>query len=398
MKLRDVRKNSRKNLKRNYFKNVIVCFVVTFILTGGISYTSKNVLDIDISNRSAIKVLEFSKQKSNSEKVNDFLDVIISEQTKQDDIYQKANNGFSNTFFNILSTNKSMIFNMISGATQAVAGNMGPAIIATVATVLWLVFRYGFLSAVEVGRARYFLEQRKYGNTNPERIFFPYKKKRGIHTSLIILIKNFKLSLWSLTIVGYFIKYYEYSMIPYILAENPNIKMKEAFRLSKELTQGDKRRLFCISLEIIAWHLLGLITFNLSNIFFVNPYEFNLFAESYIALRKEKRAKLQDKELLNDRRLVVEEYQRGEYREKEVENKLVTRGVKKKYTLSTYILLFFAFSFIGWAYEVILYLIDEGRFVNRGTMYGPWLPIYGTGGVAILFLLQKFRKSQSLCS
>ena len=30
--------------------------------------------------------------------------------------------------------------------------------------------------------------------------------------------------LWYLTIVGGFIKHYEYSMIPYILAENPEIK------------------------------------------------------------------------------------------------------------------------------------------------------------------------------
>lgn len=185
-------------------------------------------------------------------------------------------------------------------------------------------------------------------------------------------------------------------MIPYILAENPDIKIKDAFKLSKELTRGDKRRLFCISLEIIAWHLLGLITFNLSNIFFVNPYEFNMFAESYIALRKAKRANLEKKELLNDRRLVVEEDHAGFYREKENENKFIEQGIKKKYTLSSYILLFFIFSFIGWAYEVLLYLIKEGRFVNRGTMYGPWLPIYGTGGVAILFLLQKFRKKPLL--
>ena len=49
----------------------------------------------------------------------------------------------------------------------------------------------------------------------------------------------------------------------------------------------------------------------------------------------------------------------------------------KNYTLTSYILLFFAFSFIGWSWEVVLHLINDGVFVNRGTMYGPWLPIYG---------------------
>ena len=30
--------------------------------------------------------------------------------------------------------------------------------------------------------------------------------------------------------------------------------------------------------------------------------------------------------------------------------------------------------------------------MNRGTLHGPWLPIYGTGGVIILILLKKLRK------
>ena len=121
-----------------------------------------------------------------------------------------------------------------------------------------------------------------------------------------------------------------------------------------------------------------------------------MFAEAYVELRKAKRPQLTNKELLNDRRLVIEDAVEDYYHTKEVENKLVKQGAQKKYTLSTYILLFFAFSFVGWLYEVLLYLISQGRFVNRGTMYGPWLPIYGTGGVAILFCLQKFRKKPLL--
>ena len=396
MNFNKIRKIAKKRVKQNYFKSVLVCFAVTFILTGGISYTSKNVLDIDISNQSAIKVLEFTKQQSNSEILNNFLDKLIRNQNTQDAVFQKANHGFQDYFLNVLSSKQSMIFNMLSGATQALTGDYGATIIAIAASLIWFLVRYGLLSAFEVGRARYFLEQRKYLGTGPDRVLFPFKKKQAINVSLILLAKNLMLSLWSLTIVGYFIKYYQYSMIPYILAENPNIKMSEAFRLSKELTRGDKRHLFKISLTVIAWHLLGLVTFNLTNIFFVNPYEFAMLAEAYIELRKAKRPSLTDKELLNDRRLVIEDAKEGEYREKEVESELVKRGAKKKYTISSYILLFFIFSFVGWLYEVVIYLISEGRFVNRGTMYGPWLPIYGIGGVAILFLLQKFRKKPLL--
>lgn len=64
----------------------------------------------------------------------------------------------------------------------------------------------------------------------------------------------------------------------------------------------------------------------------------------------------------------------------------------RHYSIYSIILLFFTFSFIGWVWEVSLHLVFDGTFVNRGALYGPWLPIYGGGGVLILALLNKFRK------
>ncbi len=59
------------------------------------------------------------------------------------------------------------------------------------------------------------------------------------------------------------------------------------------------------------------------------------------------------------------------------------------YKITDYILFFFAFSFIGWIWEVCLVLVQTGKLVNRGVLLGPWLPIYGSGGVLILLLLRK---------
>ncbi len=47
------------------------------------------------------------------------------------------------------------------------------------------------------------------------------------------------------------------------------------------------------------------------------------------------------------------------------------------------ILLFFAYSFAGWWIEVILKYRQFHRFVNRGFLAGPWLPIYGFGAALI---------------
>lgn len=60
------------------------------------------------------------------------------------------------------------------------------------------------------------------------------------------------------------------------------------------------------------------------------------------------------------------------------------------YKITDYILFFFSFAFIGWIWEVCLVLVQTGKLVNRGVLLGPWLPIYGSGGVLILLLLRKF--------
>ena len=50
-------------------------------------------------------------------------------------------------------------------------------------------------------------------------------------------------------------------------------------------------------------------------------------------------------------------------------------------------LFFFTFSFAGWLWEVLLHVFTDHAVVNRGVLYGPWLPIYGFGGVLIVLLL-----------
>lgn len=57
-----------------------------------------------------------------------------------------------------------------------------------------------------------------------------------------------------------------------------------------------------------------------------------------------------------------------------------------------YALLFFTTAFTGWLWEVLLYLITAHTFVNRGVYRGPYLPIYGIGGVILMLVLHRFRR------
>lgn len=52
-------------------------------------------------------------------------------------------------------------------------------------------------------------------------------------------------------------------------------------------------------------------------------------------------------------------------------------------TVINYILIFFSYAFVGWIIEVTLKLIQYHRFINRGFLIGPWLPIYGFGALLI---------------
>ncbi len=76
-------------------------------------------------------------------------------------------------------------------------------------------------------------------------------------------------------------------------------------------------------------------------------------------------------------------------------NKVVKhRDYHRTYTLIGYILLFFSFSIGGWIWEVGIHVIEDGVFINRGTMHGPWLPIYGFGGTVALLVFRKHVDNQ----
>lgn len=55
-----------------------------------------------------------------------------------------------------------------------------------------------------------------------------------------------------------------------------------------------------------------------------------------------------------------------------------------------YISLFLIYSFIGWLTEVGAFLVSDKKFVNRGFMVGPVVPIYGTGGILITLFLTRY--------
>lgn len=55
-----------------------------------------------------------------------------------------------------------------------------------------------------------------------------------------------------------------------------------------------------------------------------------------------------------------------------------------EYSFYVWVLFFYVYCFIGWCFESLVVSIDTKKLTNRGFMKGPWLPIYGSGAVAML--------------
>ena len=56
------------------------------------------------------------------------------------------------------------------------------------------------------------------------------------------------------------------------------------------------------------------------------------------------------------------------------------------------LLMFFTFAIIGWVWEGVYDLLRCGIIANHGVLLGPWLPIYGFGGVLMYLLLNRFKQ------
>ena len=65
----------------------------------------------------------------------------------------------------------------------------------------------------------------------------------------------------------------------------------------------------------------------------------------------------------------------------------------QSYHLTQWVLFFFIYSFIGCVWECCFVSVRKRRWVNRGFMYGPMLPIYGFGALAVLISTIRVRDS-----
>lgn len=184
------------------------------------------------------------------------------------------------------------VVNMQDGSFSAEVStnNMteGAAAIFFVLYIILILFMLFVLVPVSVGLYRFFQKSRGVPTPVTE-IFVPLKK--FAHIAGVMVVMAIKVYLWSLLfIIPGIIKSYEYFMVPFVLAENPEISRKRAFQISKAMTKGHKWDLFVLQLSFILWELGASITCGLLYIYLA-PYEMATYAEAYYKLKAEAVAK-----------------------------------------------------------------------------------------------------------
>lgn len=107
-------------------------------------------------------------------------------------------------------------------------------------------------------------------------------------TFVTLFLTDLFLSLWfMLFMIPGIIKSYSYRMVPYIIADNPELSSTEVITRSREMMNGHKFKTFLFDLSFIGWLLLAVCTCGIAGIFWYLPYYYSSDAVLYTKLKQE---------------------------------------------------------------------------------------------------------------
>ena len=418
---KELKKRARLSIKQSYWRAVSVCFLIAMLTTAypvtttffGFNAVSGGILSEPAG----------TSDLSNSDVIIQIADSIVPE----DSIVRLIPDAVieaGGLVIDICTSAGSLLFSVLRAVNGFILEDPGTMTVFLAAgVVLSLLYQIFISNVLIIGEKRFFMEVRRYRQTRISKIFFLYKLRCIWRPAWVMLCRAVCQTLWNFTIAGGIIKHYEYSLIPYILAENPRIGRKKAFYLSIQMTRNNKWKLFQIDLSFLGWKILSLSTLGILDFFLVNPYVAGCKTEVYFSLRRNyvlsrcagyeylsdsylEHVPTED-ELLISKALYDDSqgpYTKISYFAPEQYPVFLysvqppARAVKspikaeRKYDWLSYIFLFFAFSVFGWVLETLASLVRNGKLPDHTMLAGPWLPLYGICGVILLLLVKRLSK------
>ena len=276
---RETLKSSAKELiQKNYWWLVLVTLILGFVAGKGLS------LDFNFNNSSNTKNFGFINREF-SHFSDNYMEDILNNTYDGDSLYDEFGLMDDMSFSNALSSYKNMVntvFGELFGGVSVVNAMIILCLFCMI-MITMIVLRAFALAPFEVGCRRWFLRHRTEEAKAGELV---YAFRKGyLNVVKVMFCRKLFTALWSLLfIVPGIVKSYEYRMIPFLLAENPEMSMQEAFGISKEMMMGNKWDTFVLDLSFLGWHFLSALTCGILAVFYVNPYVQLTNTELYVEL------------------------------------------------------------------------------------------------------------------
>ena len=171
------------------------------------------------------------------------------------------------------------------GATGSMAdGDYQPGPLSGVMSIVSLIVT----GPLSIGLCAFFV-QNVYGNTSLTAAYpiTSCKERFGRKVGGYLWMYLFTV-LWSLLlIIPGIIKSFSYSQTLYILSDCPNVKARDALKLSMRIMSGHKWELFVFYLSYIGWGILTGLTFGILGIFWTAPYMDSALSVYYLEVRED---------------------------------------------------------------------------------------------------------------
>lgn len=163
-----------------------------------------------------------------------------------------------------------IIVTLISGAFSGTTVKWDGARITYSTNILSIIGEM-LVFILEIGLTTFmvnFVTNKEY---NFEQIFSKFKNWKNIlivywHQTVMIFLFTL------LLIVPGIIKALGYSLVPYILMDDPDMTSTEILKLSEEMMNGHKMELFMLGLSFIGWHILAIFTLGILELWII-PYQ-----------------------------------------------------------------------------------------------------------------------------
>ena len=251
---KELKTRGKAAFKNNYWKTVLVSFMMMVLIGGAAGGSGGRAGTNHSQPQNETQITQMAQESSDSG---------INVQFQAGPVQISPDSGFP-AFLNNFTNNAS--------TTGKIAMAAAFIIIFLVLAGIAIAVDAFVINPLSGGFRRFFI---KNLNDRAELKELAYCYDHGyMQVVKTLFLRDVYLVLWTLLLViPGIIKAYEYRMIPYIVAEHPEMPAKEVFAQSREMMRGQKWNAFVLDLSFIGWDILAAFTAGVLYVFYVRPYK-----------------------------------------------------------------------------------------------------------------------------